>query len=499
MNISILTIIIIFAAYFGLLLLVSGFVSGSSNSNASYFTGDRRSPWIAVAYGTIGTFLSGVTFMSVPGYVRESGFTYLGVVLGNFVGLFVISYILLPLYYKMNLTSIYTYLRERFGPGSEKTGAVLFIVSRAIGSALRMYIVVFTLYEFSFKHANIPFWLLSAILITMILLYTFKGGIKTVVWTDVLQTTCMFLALGGTIWLLKNGLDDSFFNIMKEARDSGMTKIYDNDWKSPSFFWKQFASGVAVSIAMTGLDQDMMQKNLSCSSLKDSRKNMALSAILFLLVNIVFLILGVLLIYYAGTNNIPLPEKSDAIFSTIALSSNNICAILFLLGLIAAGFSSADGTLASLTTAFCVNVLDFENDRTKSDEQKTRIRKIIHIVFAILFFIIIVAFRPFHSESLIATIFKVAGYTYGPLLGMFCFGILIKNRRADDRAVPFIAVLSPAISLVVDRYSAELFFGYKFGFEILLFNSLLTFMALLIFSKVQKVGKYPSSQFDTSS
>ena len=486
MNISVLAIIIIFAAYFCLLLLVSGLVSAKSDSNASYFTGDRKSPWIAVAYGTIGTFLSGVTFMSVPGYVRESGFTYLGVILGNFVGILLISYILLPLYYKMNLTSIYTYLRERFGQRTEKTGAVLFIVSRAFGSALRMYIVVFTLYEFSFKNAGIPFWLLSAILITLILLYTFKGGIKTVVWTDVLQTTCMFLALGGMIWLLVSGLDDSLFNIIKEAGGRGMMKIYDNDWKSPSFFWKQFASGVAVSIAMTGLDQDMMQKNLSCSSLKDSRKNMALSAVLFLLVNIVFLILGVLLIFYASANSIPLPEKSDAIFSTIALSSNNICAFLFLLGLIAAGFSSADGTLASLTTAFCVNVLDYENDRQRSEEQKTRIRKMIHIIFAVLFFIIIVVFRPFHSESLIATIFKIAGYTYGPLLGLFCFGLLIKNRRAYDRAIPFIAVLSPVISLVVDRYSAELFFGYKFGFEILLFNALLTFMALLVFSKADE-------------
>ncbi len=483
MNISVLTIIIIFAVYFCLILAVSGLVSRNSDSNVSYFTGDRKSPWIVVAYGMIGTMLSGVTFMSVPGYVRESGFTYLGVVLGNFVGIFVISYILLPLYYKMNLTSIYTYLRERFGQRSEKTGAVLFIISRAMGSALRMYIVVFTLYEFSFKKANIPFWLLSAILITMILLYTFKGGIKTVVWTDVLQTTCMFLALGGTIWLLKNGLTDSFFYIMKEAGESGITKVYDTDWKSSTFFWKQFASGVAVSIAMTGLDQDMMQKNLSCSSLKDSQKNMSLSAVLFLLVNIVFLILGVLLISYAAANNIPLPAQSDAIFSTIALSANNVCAVLFLLGLIAAGFSSADGTLASLTTAFCVNVLDFENDDKRSEDQKMRIRKIIHIFFAGLFFIIIVVFRPFHSESLIATIFKIAGYTYGPLLGMFGFGMLLKNRRAYDSAVPFIAVLSPVISLIVDRYSAELFFGYKFGFEILLFNALLTFVALFVFSK----------------
>ena len=483
LSIPVLTIIIIFISYFCLLLLVSGLVSGKSDSNASYFTGDRKSPWIVVAYGMIGTMLSGVTFMSVPGYVRESGFTYVGVVLGNFAGIFVIAYVLLPLYYKLNLTSIYTYLGERFGQKSEKTGAVLFIVSRAIGSALRMYIVVFTLYEFSFKNSGIPFWLLSAILITMILLYTFKGGIKAVVWTDMLQTTCMFLALGGTIWILNKGLDDSVLNILKAAGDSGLTRIYDNDWKSSTFFWKQFASGVAVTIAMTGLDQDMMQKNLSCSSLNDSRKNMSLSAVLFLLVNIVFLVLGVLLLSYAETNSIPLPEQSDAIFSTIALSANKICAVLFLLGLIAAGFSSADGSLASLTTAFCVNVLDFENDSKRSEETKTRIRKMIHIFFALLFFVIIVAFRPFHSGSLIATIFKIAGFTYGPLLGMFCFGMLVKNRRANDKAVPFIAVLSPAISFIVDRYSEELLFGYKFGFEILLFNALLTFTALLIFSK----------------
>lgn len=267
------------------------------------------------------------------------------------------------------------------------------------------------------------------------------------------------------------------------AGDTHSRMFVMDDWLSRQNFWKQFLSGVFIVIVMTGLDQDMMQKNLSCSSLKDSQKNMSLSAVLFLLVNIVFLILGVMLISYAEANDIPLPSQSDAIFSTIALSANNVCAVLFLLGLIAAGFSSADGTLASLTTAFCVNVLDFEKDSKRSEDQKLRLRKMIHIVFAVIFFIIIIVFRPFHSESLIATIFKIAGYTYGPLLGMFCFGMLFKNRRAYDRAVPFIAVLSPVISFIVDRYSADLFFGYRFGFEILLFNALLTFIALLIFSK----------------
>ncbi len=476
-------VIVVFILYFGLLIAISRITANRQSSNDTFFTGDRRSPWIIVAYGMIGTLLSGVTFMSVPGYVRESQFTYLGVVIGNFVGVFVIAFLLLPLYYRLNLTSIYSYLRERFGPRSEKSGAFLFIISRLTGSALRMYLVVFILYEFFFKQAGLPFFVLTAILIGMILLYTFHGGIRTVVWTDVLQTTAMLLALAGTVWILIKGMGCPVSEVMNDAMSDGMMNIYDNDWKSSTFFWKQFASGVAGMIAMTGLDQDMMQKNLSCDNLKNSQKNMSLTAVLLLLMNAIFLILGVLLIYYAENNRIILPEKSDAIFSTIALSANTVSAVLFVVGLVAAGFSSADGSLTSLTTSFCINILDFEKNPELSEDRKTKIRKYVHVVFAFLFFAIIVIFKPFHTDSIIATIFKIAGFTYGPLLGMFCFGMTTKDRRVNDKAVPYIAVISPVASFLIDRYSEILLFGYRFGFEILLFNALLTFIGLLIFSK----------------
>ncbi|MCR5022883.1 MAG: sodium:solute symporter [Lachnospiraceae bacterium] len=474
-------VIVVFILYFGLLISISRMTANRQSSNDTFFTGDRRSPWIIVAYGMIGTLLSGVTFMSVPGYVRESQFTYLGVVLGNFVGVFVIAFLLLPLYYRLNLTSIYSYLRERFGPGSEKSGAMLFIVSRLIGSALRMYLVVFILYEFFFKQAGLPFFVLTAILIGMILLYTFHGGIRTVVWTDVLQTTAMLLALAGTVWILIKGMGCPVSEVMNDAMSDGMMNIYDNDWKSSTFFWKQFASGVAGMIAMTGLDQDMMQKNLSCDNLKNSQKNMSLTAVLLLLMNTIFLILGVLLIYYAENNRIILPEKSDAIFSTIALSANSVSAVLFVVGLVAAGFSSADGSLTSLTTSFCINILDLEKKPELSEDRKTKIRKWVHVVFAFLFFAIIVIFKPFHTDSIISTIFKTAGFTYGPLLGMFCFGMIMKDRRVNDKAVPYIAVISPVASFLIDRYSETLLFGYRFGFEILLLNALLTFAGLLLF------------------
>ncbi len=474
-------VIIVFILYFGLLIAISKITANRQSSNDTFFTGDRRSPWIIVAYGMIGTLLSGVTFMSVPGYVRESQFTYLGVVFGNFVGVFVIAFLLLPLYYRLNLTSIYSYLRERFGPRSEKSGAMLFIISRLTGSALRMYLVVFILYEFFFKQAGLPFFVLTAILIGMILLYTFHGGIRTVVWTDVLQTTAMLLALAGTVWILIKGMDCPVSEVMNDAMSDGMMNIYDSDWKSSTFFWKQFASGVAGMIAMTGLDQDMMQKNLSCDNLKNSQKNMSLTAVLLLLMNTIFLILGVLLIYYAENNRIILPEKSDAIFSTIALSTNTVSAVLFVVGLVAAGFSSADGSLTSLTTSFCINILDFEKNPELNESRKTKIRKWVHVVFAFLFFAIIVIFKPFHTDSIISTIFKVAGFTYGPLLGMFCFGMIMKDRRVNDKAVPYIAVISPAASFLIDRYSETLLFGYRFGFEILLLNALLTFAGLLFF------------------
>ncbi|MBO7571784.1 MAG: sodium:solute symporter [Bacteroidales bacterium] len=468
--------------YFALLILISFLTSRKAN-NDTFFTGNRRSPWFVVAYGMIGASLSGVTFMSVPGYVQSSQFTYFGVVLGYTIGYVVIAFVLLPLYYKLNLTSIYTYLDRRFGSNSQRTGSFFFIVSRLMGSALRMYLVVFVLHEFVFKAIGVPFWALALFFIVLILVYTFKGGIKTIIWTDTLQTTFLLLSTVITIVFLLKEMDISFFDMMSQAADDGYTKMFETDWRSNNFFLKQILSGAFITIAMTGLDQDMMQKNLTCKSLKEAKKNMLSFSVCIVIVNILFLVLGVALMTYSSHTGFVLPEKSDSIFAAVAQNLGSVTWIIFIIGLVAAGYSSADGTLTSLTTTFCFDILQFDKKPNYDEQKKTRTRKITHIAFAAIYFLIIIVFKPFHTDSLIKTLFDIAGYTYGPLLGLFCFGLFVKRRNPNDKAVPFIAILSPVISYLLNIYSEELFFGYKFGFEILIVNGLLTFIGLLIFSK----------------
>lgn len=468
--------------YFGLLILISHLTSKKANNDA-FFTGNRRSPWFVVAYGMIGASLSGVTFMSVPGYVQTTQFTYIGVIIGYILGYIVIAKVLLPLYYKLQLTSIYTYLDRRFGSNSRKTGSFFFIISRLLGSALRMYLVVFVLYEFVFKYIGIPFWVLALCFIVLILVYTFKGGIKTIIWTDTLQTTFMLLATIITVICLLKEMDLSLIEMLRQASDQGYTKLFETDWRSNNFFVKQIISGAFITIAMTGLDQDMMQKNLTCKSLPEAQKNMYSFSISLVIVNLLFLALGVALLFYASRTGFVLPEKSDSIFPAVAFHLNSLTCIIFIIGLVAAGYSSADGTLTSLTTTFCFDILNFDKDNIRTEEQKTQIRKIVHVVFAAIYFLVIIVFRPFHTDSLIKTLFDIAGYTYGPLLGLFCYGLTIKKRNPYDKAVPFIAILSPIISYIINIYSEVLFNGYKFGFEILILNGLLTFIGLLIFSK----------------
>lgn len=482
------TILIVFVLYSLVILLISNITSRKSN-NSTFFTGNKKSPWFVVAYGMIGASLSGVTFMSVPGGVYSGQFTYFGIVLGYIIGYAVIAFLLLPLYYKLNLTSIYSFLEIRFGKASEKTGAFLFIVSRLIGSAIRMYLVVFVLYEFVFKNWGIPFYIPALFFILFILIYTFKGGIKTVVWTDTLQTTFLLLAAIMTVLYILNNLDISFCQLMKISTENGYTKLFETDWTNSKFFVKQILSGAFITIAMTGLDQDMMQKNLTCKTLKDAQKNVLTSSFIFVIVNLLFMCLGASLIYYAQETNFILPTNEDGvvindkIFPSIAFSINTITSVIFMLGLIAAGYSSADGTLTALTTTFCFDFLHFDNNNELSENQKTKYRKIIHIAFALLYVLIIIIFRPFHNESLIDKIFEIAGYTYGPLLGLFSFGLFIKNRVPNDKFVPYIAISSPIISYLLNRYSKDLFFGYQFGFEILIVNGLLTFISLLLISK----------------
>lgn len=480
-------ILIVFVVYTALLFLIS-YLTSRKSDNQSFFTGNRKSPWFVVAYGMIGASLSGVTFMSVPGGVYTGQFTYLALVFGYVLGYLAIAFVLLPLYYRLNLTSIYSYLEMRFGMKSEKTGAAFFILSRLLGSAMRMYLVVFVLYEFVFKVWNIPFWVPAVVFIGIILLYTFRSGIKTVVWTDTLQTTFLLLAVLFSVVFILKDLGISYFDLMRNASQQGLTRVFETDWTHNKFYIKQILAGAFITITMTGLDQDMMQKNLTCKNLRDAQKNVLTSSLLYIVVNVLFLSLGAALICYAQTTGFQLPVNeagvvvNDKIFPSIAFTLSTFTSIVFVLGLVAAGYSSADGTLTALTTTFCYDFMHLDK-KGLPDQQMTRYRKMIHIGFALMYLVVIILFRPFHNESLIDKLFDIAGYTYGPLLGLYAFGLFMKHRKANDKAVPYIAIASPIISYLLKVYSPRFLFGYQFGFEILIVNGLLTFLALWTFSK----------------
>jgi len=474
-----------------------------AKGNEAFFRAGRRSPWPVVAYGMIGASLSGVTFMSVPGGVYSGAWTYMPMVFGYVLGYAAIALVLLPLYYKLNLTSIYTYLEQRFGIASEKTGALFFILSRLLGSALRMYLVVFVLYEFVFRSWGIPFWIPAVVFIAIILLYTFRGGIKTVVWTDTLQTTFLLLAAVATVIAILNRLDMNLGELLRLSADKGYTRMWETDPTAPKFWVKQVLSGMFITITMTGLDQDMMQKNLTCKTLRDAQKNVMTSSLLFIVVNILFLCLGAALLTYAEQTGFALPIGDngsvvpDKIFPSIAFSLSGFTAICFVLGMVAAGYSSADGTLTALTTTFCYDFLKFgkkspaegDNSHTNAlqdvtsadrSDRQLRIRRWVHVAFALLYLLVIIAFRPFHRQSLIDTVFDVAGFTYGPLLGLYAFG-LFTRRKARDRWVPAIAIASPVICYILKLHSFQ-WFGYYFGFELLLLNGTITFLLLWISS-----------------
>ncbi|MBQ9417694.1 MAG: sodium:solute symporter [Bacteroidales bacterium] len=481
-----LTILLCFAAYTGLLFLVMWLTGRrGATGNEAFFRAGRRSPWPVVAYGMIGASLSGVTFMSVPGGVLGGQWTYMPLVLGYVLGYAVIALVLLPLYYRLGLTSIYSYLGDRFGAASERTGSLFFIISRLLGSALRMYLVVFVLYEFVFRAWGVPFWVPAVVFIAIILLYTFRGGIKTVVWTDMLQTTFLLLAAVATVVVLLSELGIGWGELMHQASDRGYTRMFETDPSAPKYYWKQIVSGMFITITMTGLDQDMMQKNLTCRTLRDAQKNVMTSSLLFIVVNILFLSLGAALLVYAEQTGFALPVNeagevvADKIFPSVAFSLSGFTAVCFVLGMVAAGYSSADGTLTALTTTFCYNFLDFKSPGG-SDTKRTRTRRLVHVGFALLYLLVIVAFRPFHRQSLIDTLFDVAGFTYGPLLGLYAFG-LFTHRRARDRWVPAIAIASPVICYLL-RVFAPIWFGYHFGFELLLINGMITFLLLLLAS-----------------
>jgi len=484
-NIILLSFILYTALLFGVMWLSSR----KSGDNDTFFRAGRKSPWFVVAYGMLGASLSGVTFMSVPGGVYYGDFTYMPLVFGYVIGYFVIAFLLLPLYYKLNLTSIYSYLGQRFGNTSERTGSLFFILSRLLGSALRMYLVVFVLYELVFSSWGIPFWVPAVAFIALILLYTFRGGLKTVVWTDTLQTTFLLLAAVMTVVMILKNLDMSIPQLLKASADDGYTRMWETDINHPKYYWKQIISGAFITIAMTGLDQDMMQKNLTCKSLRDAQKNVITSSFLFIVVNIIFLTLGAALIYYGThTAGFEMPVGADGrvlgdkIYPLIAQSMGGITLVCFVLGMIAAGYSSADGTLTALTATLCYDFLHFDRRDDIDERHKVRYRKMVHVAFALLYLLVIIAFRPFHNDSLINILFDIAGYTYGPLLGLFAFG-LFTNRGVRDRLVPIVAIACPVLCYLLKLYSAQLFGGYQLGFELLLLNGMLTFAELWIISK----------------
>lgn len=461
--------------YFLLLFLISH-VTSRGASNAAYFRANRNSKWWLVAFGMIGASLSGVTFISVPGWVETRQFSYMQMVLGYLPGYFIIAFVLMPLYYRLNLTTIYTYLGERFGPITYKTGSVFFLVSRLMGSALRMYLVVNALQFILFDDLGVPFWLTVVGSILLVWLYTYRAGMKTIVWTDTLQTAFMLLAVISTIYLIKDNLGWTLGEMTQQIYQSEYSRtFFFDDWGDARHFMKQFVSGALIALVMTGLDQDMMQKNLTCRNLKEAQKNMMTFSFILVPVNLLFMALGVLLFQYAAIKGVDIPAKGDDLYGFIATGGSlpAIVGILFVLGLVAAAYSSADSALTALTTSFCIDILGIERKELK--EQET-LRKKVHVGFSIVTVIIIIAARQFHNDSLINTIFKVASYTYGPLLGLFAFGMMNK-RPVIDRLTPVVAIAAPLLSYLLSANS-EQWLGYSFGYEILLVNGMLTFVGL---------------------
>lgn len=471
-----------FLIYTLLIFTISRLTVRKAN-NETYFLGNRNSPWYVVAYGMIGASLSGVTFMSVPGLVNAEGFSYMVLVFGYLAGYFVIALVLLPMYYKLNLTSIYTYLERRFGMSSYKTGSFYFILSRLIGTSFRMFLVVNVLQLFVFDHWGIPFGVTVGLFMVLILLYTFQGGIKTIVWTDTLQTTFMISAVVITIFIIADSLGMGLGELWREASSKGYTKMVVTDITDQRFFLKQFFAGMFITIVMTGLDQDMMQKNLSCRNLRDAQKNMFTFGFILIPVNFMFLFLGAVLWIYAGQHGVFPAQTSDDLFPTIALQYLSIAAgLTFFFGLISAAYSSADGTLTALTTTFCIDFLGLKRKPGITEEHIRKIRYRVHISFAIIVLFIIIGYRAINDAALISKLFTIAGYTYGPLLGLFFFGLYTK-KKVKDKWVPLICIASPILSYLLSINSQQWLWGYRFGFEILIVNGLITTLGLWALSR----------------
>lgn len=470
-------LITVLASYF-LLLLVISVITGRNSSNDTFYTGNKSAPWYIVSFGMLGASLSGVTFISVPGWVTTTQFTYMQMVLGYVFGYLFVAFVLLPVYYRLKLPSIYSYLNDRFGMATYKSGAIFFLISRTIGASFRLFLMANVLQITIFSHYNIPFYATVVVTIALIWLYTFRSGIKTIIWTDSLQTLLLLTALVLTIIEISSQLNFSGTETVTSIFSNELSHVFVfDDWGSRQHFVKQFLSGMFITIVMTGLDQDMMQKNLSCKNLKDAKKNMLWYGAAFVPVNLLFLSLGVLLVIFAQTKGIALPERSDDLFPLIATGGylSPYLAVVFMLGLVAAAYSSADSALTSLTTSFTVDILG-SNNTSKAIPSKTRM--LIHFLFSVLLAGIIILFNAINNQSVISAIFMVAGYTYGPLLGVYFVG-LFTRMTPNNKLIPYAMILSPILSIGL-YYFAKLVFDYSFGFEILLVNGSITILGLLI-------------------
>lgn len=479
-------ILTLIAIYFCLLIIIAYF-TGKSDNNETFFKANKKSPWYIVAFGMIGASLSGVTFISVPGWVQNSQFSYMQIVFGYMIGYLVIAYVLIPIYYNLKVTSIYEFLKHRFGPVSHKTGFIFFFISRVLGSAFRLFLVASVLQYFIFDAWNIPFEITVILSILLIWIYTFKGGIKTIVWTDTLQTLFMLFAVGATIFIILTKLDLSISQVFMSSEFEKYSKIwFTDDFLDSKYFLKSFFGGMFIAIAMTGLDQDMMQKNLTCKNTKEAQWNVISLGFILIIVNFVFLTLGALLFIYAENFGIAIPVvdgaiKTDLLFPEIALNGSLgiYIGVFFIIGLIAAAYSSADSALTALTTSYCIDFLDIEN---KEKSKQTAIRKRTHIAISIVLVLVIIVFRYVLQDNVISSLLQVASYTYGPLLGLFAFGIFTKS-EIKDKYVWIIAMLSVIISYFLNKFSAQLFNGYVFGYELLIVNGLITFTGLYMIKK----------------
>jgi SSS family transporter len=492
------TMLIILISYFLLLLLISWYTSKGAGE-AEYFLGNKKSPWYAVAFGMIGDSLSGVTFISVPGAVGGQQFSYLQLVFGYFFGYIVITQILLPLYYKLNLTSIYSYLQQRFGDYSEKTGSFFFLLSRTLGAAGRLYLAAAVIQIFIFDGLGVPFEISVAVIIVLILLYTLRGGIKTLVWTDVFQSSMLLLGVVLSIMAISQALNLNFSEMVSKVYNSAYTETFFWDWKEKSFFPKQFIGGMFIAIAMTGLDQNMMQKNLSCPNLKDAQKNIRWFSAVLIFVNLFFLALGALLYIYCAEKGVSIPTlangkpNTDYLFPMLALEHLGLfAAVVFMIGLTAATFSSADSVLTTLTTSVYVDVLHADKKTEMDEKKRKRLRHIIHIGFAVILLIVILVFKAMNNDAIINTILAIAGYTYGPLLGLFSFGLFTK-KVVNDKLVPIVCLIAPAICYILSMNSEKWLGGYKFGFELLLLNGMLTYLGMIFISRQSAVGTQQST------